>query len=69
MCKHVNPVQIVWNDNQAEIIYISSTREVKRGSTSVSNPFPFHYLCLECCAYVYVREVGGGGGGGMRLQL
>ena len=56
-----DPVQMVWNDNQAEIIYMSSTRGVKHRSNYIYfrfQSFPFLYLCLECCAYVYVCGVG-----------
>ena len=49
------PVQMVWNDNQAEIIYMLSTRGVKRGSNyiyfhfqSLSFPFLYLHVCLEC---------------------
>ena len=34
------PVQMVWNDNQAEIIYMLSTRGAKRGSNYI-------YFCFQ----------------------
>ena len=38
------PVRVVWNDNEAEIIYMLSTRGVKRGSNYIY--FRFQSLCL-----------------------
>ena len=38
------PVRVVWNDNEAEIIYMLSTRGAKRGSNYIYFRFPFLYL-------------------------
>ena len=39
------PVRVVWNDNEAEIIYMLSTRGAKRGSNYIYFRFQSLYLC------------------------